>query len=158
VCVYFSPVIGASIFSILALTDFFDGYWARRYTQVTAIGAALDPIADKFLIYSALVTLLTLQKIFFYWVIIFIGREFFVVSLRQLAGEKGLLVPVSYSAKIKTALQMGYILVALLHPLDDFFWWDVIENILLGSSLLLSLSTAGQYARLFLKKQIVRAL
>jgi CDP-diacylglycerol--glycerol-3-phosphate 3-phosphatidyltransferase len=73
------------LFFLFSITDFFDGYFARRYKQETQVGKLLDPIADKFLLYSTLIGLLAADKIFFYWVIIIIGREFFVMGLRQIA-------------------------------------------------------------------------
>src|SRR5690606_3086491 len=96
----------AIVFILFSLTDFFDGYIARKYHQESSLGRLLDPIADKFLIFSVLISLLAAGKIFFYWVIILIGREIFIMGLRQLALEYAITIPVSWAGKVKTAIQM----------------------------------------------------
>ncbi len=106
----------AAIFALFSLTDFFDGYLARRYEQVTAFGKALDPIADKFLMFSTLVALLAIQKIFFVWVLILIGREFFVLGIRQLALENNFSIHVSWWGKLKTVSQMCYLTFLIYNP------------------------------------------
>ena len=85
----------AVIFMLLSITDFFDGYLARKYNQETVLGKVLDPLADKFLTYSALIGLLAAHKIYFYWVVILIGRELFILGLRHVALEHRLEVSVS---------------------------------------------------------------
>src|SRR6266404_4937914 len=70
----------AVLFFLFGLTDFFDGYFARKYQQVTTTGAMLDHIADKFLVYSTLIALIAAQKLYFFWAIIWIGREFFILT------------------------------------------------------------------------------
>jgi CDP-diacylglycerol--glycerol-3-phosphate 3-phosphatidyltransferase len=116
----------------------------------------LDPIADKFLFYSVLVGLLAANKIFFYWVIILIGRELFIMSLRQIALECHFSIPVSYVGKIKTAVQMvclTFIIVNPAHKLGLFGAprWNVTETVLLFITLLLSVWSAYLYYRRFVK-------
>lgn len=106
----------AVLFLLFSVTDFFDGYLARRYSQVTNLGRILDPIADKFLICSVVIALLAIGKIFFLWALILIGREIFVPSLRQLALEYQLDLPVSFLGKIKTLCQIGYLTLLILNP------------------------------------------
>ncbi|MFI5332766.1 MAG: CDP-diacylglycerol--glycerol-3-phosphate 3-phosphatidyltransferase [Candidatus Babeliales bacterium] len=148
----------ALLFIFFSLTDFFDGYLARRLRQETAMGKALDPLADKFLVFSVLVALLAVHKIYFYWVIIFIGREFFVMGLRQIALEKGLMVHVAWLGKLKTALQMIYLTVAIVNPyqglgfVDNGIWWNGVETGLLAVTLMLSLVSAYCYYRAFITK------
>ena len=74
-------------FLFFGLTDFFDGYLARKYNQVTVLGGMLDHIADKFLLYSTLISLVAAQKLYFFWAILWIGREFLLMALRQIALE-----------------------------------------------------------------------
>ena len=139
----------AALFFILGLTDFFDGYLARKYKQETKIGKALDHIADKFLITSTLISLLAIQKIYFFWVIILISRELFVLGLREIALENNLSIPVSFYGKLKTALQMIMLFVIILNPQASILFttltWSVLENILIVFTLFLSIYSAIQY-------------
>jgi len=89
-----------------ALTDWLDGYLARRRRQVTGLGVVLDPIADKLLIAAAFVTLVELQLAPAWMVVIIVGREVLVVGLRAIAAAQGFSVPVSDLGKIKMVLQV----------------------------------------------------
>jgi CDP-diacylglycerol--glycerol-3-phosphate 3-phosphatidyltransferase len=147
----------ALIFALLSLTDFLDGYIARNYQQETSLGKALDPLADKFLFYSTLIGLLAAEKIFFYWVLLLIGREFFIMSLRQIALEQGFAIPVSYLGKLKTALQMMTIIVIIINPYHTYSYsyapgWNITEFILLTVTTTLSLLSGFLYYRMFITK------
>ncbi len=137
------------VFIFLCLTDFFDGYLARKYNQETMAGRILDPLADKFLTYSALIGLLAAGKIYFYWVIILIGREFFVMGIRHIALEHNFSVQVSKLSKIKTAVQMMMITVIIINPYQQLggleIRWNGIEFGLIIVTTILSLITAQQY-------------
>lgn len=93
-------------FVLASITDFFDGYIARKRNIVTIFGSFLDPIADKFLTVSALIMLQALGRIHVLIVIILVLREIYMTSLRLLATAEGLKVPVSNLGKWKTATQM----------------------------------------------------
>lgn len=139
-------------FLIVAFTDFLDGYIARKYDQVTELGSILDPVADKFLLLSVLISLLTVNKIHYMWVLLLVGREFFVMALRLVALERGIKVRVSSAAKVKTALQMvslSYIIFR--HNTLSLLGWGV-QWILLGGTVFLSCYSAWAYARLVAKK------
>ncbi len=144
----------ALLFIAFSLTDYFDGYFARRYNQVTQLGKLLDPIADKFLMYSTLIGLLAAHKIYFYWVVILIGRELFVMSLRLIAVENKFEVPVSFLAKIKTAVISLCITYIIYNPYHEMgmsaMGANCIEWGLLGLSMGLTLYTAKQYFSQFL--------
>jgi CDP-diacylglycerol--glycerol-3-phosphate 3-phosphatidyltransferase len=121
------------IFGIFAATDFFDGYYARKWGTVSQLGALLDPIADKFLLFTTLIALLAAGKIYFFWVILLIGREFFVMGLRTIALENGTRVSVSFIAKVKTFVEMIYLALAILktssiplYPYELIFLWASI--------------------------------
>ncbi len=140
----------AILFILFSLTDFFDGYLARKYYEVTPLGSVLDPIADKFLVYSTLVALLAINKIYFYWVVILIGREFFVMGLRLVALEHNATVSISFFGKFKTAAQMLFLTVLIANPyqslgLTDAPTWYVLELSLLIITLVLSLVSAQKY-------------
>jgi CDP-diacylglycerol--glycerol-3-phosphate 3-phosphatidyltransferase len=145
----------AVLFVALGITDFFDGYFARKLGQVTVIGAALDPIADKFLFYSSLIALLGAHKIFFYWVIILIGREFFIMGLRIIALEHKFSIPVSFLSKCKTVFEMACIAVIIINPhqhlgIENFYGWNGLEACLLIVTIFMSLLTAYWYYQDFI--------
>ena len=147
----------ALFFLLLSLTDFFDGYLARKYKQETTIGKALDPLADKFLFLSALIAFVTLKKIFFYWSILFIGREFFIMGLRILALEQGFDVPVSWFGKLKTVMQTLYITIAISNChskglMYNYLWSDYLEYSMLAIALFFSLASAYLYYKSFMKQ------
>jgi CDP-diacylglycerol--glycerol-3-phosphate 3-phosphatidyltransferase len=139
----------AILFLLFGLTDFFDGYYARKWGQVTQLGATLDPIADKFLLCATLISLIAAQKIYFYWVVILIGREFFVMGLRSIASERHFSIPVSWFAKIKTTVEIFYIAFVIGYipsaQVGFFHFYNMIYYGLLWSTLGLSLFTAYRY-------------
>lgn len=146
-------VVLALVFIMFGLTDFFDGYLARRYCQETLLGKVLDPIADKFLVYSTLVALQAIGKIYYYWVVLLIGREFFVMGLRLIALEYKTSVPVSYGGKLKTMIQMILLVVLILNPYQALGLfgapvWNGGEYLLLMTTMVLSLYSAWDYYRL----------
>jgi CDP-diacylglycerol--glycerol-3-phosphate 3-phosphatidyltransferase len=98
--------LAAWTFVIASITDFFDGYIARKREIVTVFGSFLDPIADKFLVVSSLIILQGLGRIPVLLVIILVLREIYITALRLLAKERGLHVPVAKLGKWKTAFQM----------------------------------------------------
>lgn len=148
--IFWVNVALACLFVLFSITDFLDGYLARKYEQETVLGQILDPIADKFLIYATLISLQVAGKIYFYWVVLLIGREFFMMGLRQLALENNFSVPVSFWGKIKTAFQMITLTVMILNPVQhqglfEAFWWNGTETALLFATLFLSLFSAYLY-------------
>src|SRR6266851_1389763 len=105
-------LIAAGIFTAAALTDWLDGVLARRRNEVTTLGTLLDPIADKLLVAAALVSLLTIDKIAAWIVVVIIGRELAVTGLRTVAAGVGIIDPASRLAKWKTVSQ--YVAVTML--------------------------------------------
>lgn len=114
----------AVLFLVFGLTDFFDGFIARRYKQESTLGSILDPIADKFLLHSALIGLLAAGKISFFWVLMFVCRDLCMMGLRQVAAEKHFAVPVSRWGKVRTVLVMFYITIAIANPAKQLAWAD----------------------------------
>ena len=94
------------IFTLASITDFFDGYIARKRNIVTVFGSFLDPIADKFLTVSSLIMLQSLGRLPAVIVIFLVLREMYMTSLRLLAMNEGVKVPVSEMGKWKTAIMM----------------------------------------------------
>jgi CDP-diacylglycerol---glycerol-3-phosphate 3-phosphatidyltransferase len=107
-------VLGAAIFAIASLTDWLDGYLARRRRQVTWLGQMLDPIADKLLTSAAFISFVQLDLAPAWMVALIIGREFAVTALRSLAYTKGITIPASPLGKIKMASQVATILMLML--------------------------------------------
>ncbi len=136
-------------FVLLGLTDVLDGFLARRFGEVTKLGQLLDPIADKFLVISSFMALFAVGAIGFFWVLIFVLREVFVMALRYVACEHGGSIPVSQVSKIKTWLQLSLI-VFLLSPLgiSDALSMHMVYGILLFATMITSLYAAyGYYMR-----------
>lgn len=105
------------IFALTAATDGLDGYLARSRNQVTRLGIFLDPLADKLLVTSALVTLVQLDEIAAWVVVVIISREFAVTGLRLVASTAGDIVSASWLGKAKTTSQI--LLVLALIPLES---------------------------------------
>jgi CDP-diacylglycerol--glycerol-3-phosphate 3-phosphatidyltransferase len=106
--------LGAGIFGLAALTDYLDGYFARRRNQVTRVGILLDPLADKLLTAAAFLSLVELGAVPAWMVMIILGREFAVTGLRNVAAGRGVLVPASVLGKGKMIAQVVCILLLLL--------------------------------------------
>ncbi|MFM2008139.1 MAG: CDP-diacylglycerol--glycerol-3-phosphate 3-phosphatidyltransferase [Pseudomonadota bacterium] len=103
-----SGIISSAIFVVAAVTDWFDGFLARRWNEVSAFGAFLDPVADKLLVAGVLLLLLQLDRTNFVIAFIIIGREITISALREWMAQIGASksVAVSSIGKIKTAAQM----------------------------------------------------
>ena len=107
-------LVAAAIFAIASITDWLDGYLARRRRQVTALGQMLDPIADKLLTSAAFISLVQLNLAPAWMVAIIIGREFAITALRSRAYSKGFTIPAAPLGKIKMAAQVTAILLLIL--------------------------------------------
>jgi len=117
------------VFIVAAVTDWFDGYLARRWNQTSAFGAFLDPVADKLMVAGALLVLVQLDRVNAIIAFIIIGREITISALREWMAEIGARksVAVSSLGKIKTAAQMTAIPMLLFHDrllgvLDTYYW------------------------------------
>ncbi len=107
----------AAVFTLAAITDWFDGYLARKLNQTTALGAFLDPVADKLIVAAALMVLVEAYAVSWMTIpaMIIVGREIVISALREWMAELGKRtnVAVSWIGKVKTALQMISIIVLL---------------------------------------------
>jgi CDP-diacylglycerol--glycerol-3-phosphate 3-phosphatidyltransferase len=106
--------IGLGLFLAASATDFLDGYIARRRQQVTRLGQLLDPAADKILTSAAFISLVELRLVPAWMVVIVVAREFAVSALRSVAALQNLAISASASAKLKTALQIAAISLAIV--------------------------------------------
>ena len=113
-------LLGVGIFGIAVLTDYLDGYFARRRNQVTRLGILLDPLADKLLTAAAFLSLVEMDAVPAWMVMIIIGREFAVTGLRNIAAGRGLLIPASVLGKGKMVAQVVAIFLLLLGRRYEF--------------------------------------
>jgi CDP-diacylglycerol--glycerol-3-phosphate 3-phosphatidyltransferase/cardiolipin synthase len=116
--------VGMSVFALAAITDWLDGYLARRWGETSAFGAFLDPVADKLMVAAALILLVELGRAEAYLAIIIIGREIAISALREWMAQLGRSrkTAVAFIGKVKTVAQMTAIIALLL-------WEDVIPGV-----------------------------
>jgi CDP-diacylglycerol--glycerol-3-phosphate 3-phosphatidyltransferase len=153
--VYNHPIIGALVFSIASITDFLDGYLARRSGQITKFGIIMDPLADKFLVISALIVLVDMERLSAAMAIILIVREFLVTGLRVVALSKDIVIPAEMGGKLKTGAQITAILCLILMgsiidklPLDLYD----IGIVFIWIALILSVTSGVQYTLSFWRR------
>jgi CDP-diacylglycerol--glycerol-3-phosphate 3-phosphatidyltransferase len=118
--------LAAVIFAMASITDWLDGYLARRMGIVTVFGKFLDPIADKLMVMAALIMILPFDRAPAWMVLIILGREIIITGLRGLASTEGIVIPASNLGKFKTIFQIVAILGLLLHY--DYYWFFGVEN------------------------------
>jgi CDP-diacylglycerol--glycerol-3-phosphate 3-phosphatidyltransferase len=143
-------LVAAAIFGLASLTDWLDGYLARRRRQVTWLGQMLDPIADKLLTSAAFISLVQLGLAPAWMVAIVIGREFAITALRSLAYSKGVTIPASPLGKIKMASQVTCILLVILGwgPLP---WLAPAGDVALWVVMVAAIASAADYYRRFVR-------
>lgn len=157
--IFFTNILLALLFLMIGATDFFDGYYARKFDQETRLGQLLDPIADKVLIASVLIALVAVHKLWFFWAVILIGRDFFVDGLRQVACEQKTVLQVSWLGKCKTMVHIVCLTWIIANPYQAHALgapvWNLGELALIIVSVVLSLWSAKNYFRVF-KQQIMQ--
>ena len=116
--------IAAVIFLAASMTDLIDGYIARKWGQVTTLGKLLDPIADKLLVCSALVSLVDLQIVHAPAAMLIIGREIAITGLRGIAAANGIVIAASEKGKIKAFTQSVAIFLLILYKQSDYLLWS----------------------------------
>ncbi len=152
-------VIAAWLYSAATLTDFFDGWLARRWGLETVMGRFLDPLADKLIVMSMLIMLVPLHRVPAWMVVVVLTREITITGLRAVASIEGLVIAAGQDGKAKTALQMVGVLCLLIHypyPVNlyglstlrvDF---NVAGLWVLALSMFFSVTSAVSYFRNFL--------
>jgi CDP-diacylglycerol---glycerol-3-phosphate 3-phosphatidyltransferase len=130
-----SDLLAAIVFIIASATDALDGWIARRRKQVTQFGKLMDPLADKLLITSALVSLVALYRLDAWVAMVIIAREFAVTGLRMLAIEQGEVVSASVWGKLKTTTQVAMVL-ALIWVDRPAAWVDILVYVTVAITVL----------------------
>ena len=128
--------ISLTLFVVASVTDWFDGYLARKNNLVTNFGKFMDPLADKLLVCSAMICMIDLKRLPAWFVIIIIAREFIISGFRLIAAENGIVIAANYWGKFKTASQMIMIILLILH-FDGIF--VILEQIFIWLSLALTI-------------------
>ncbi len=132
------------IFVLASVTDFFDGYIAREFNQITTLGAILDPLADKMLTLAAFLGLMMLHRASPWAIYLILTRELFITGLRVSAIDKGIDISASWMGKVKTVAQMFAIGFLLMEwPFATTILWIAVA---------LTLYSGYEYIKEFLKK------
>ncbi len=131
------------VFVLASATDFFDGYIAREFNQITTLGAILDPLADKMLTLAAFLGLMMLHRANPWAIYLILTRELFITGLRVSAISRGMDISASWMGKVKTVAQMFAIGFLLMN-------WEY-GAALLWISVFLTLYSGGEYIKEFLK-------
>jgi len=119
----------AAIFGAAAVTDFIDGWLARKWGVVTVLGKFLDPLADKLIVMAALIMMIPSGRIPAWMVFLVLAREIIVTGLRSIASSEGIVIDASDLGKYKTIYQMAAIPGLLLHY--DYYWFFGVQSELL---------------------------
>lgn len=150
--VYVRPLFGAFIFTLASVTDFLDGYLARKSGEITKFGIILDPIADKFLVISAMIVLVDMERLPAWMAIIMITRDFMITGLRVVALSKNIVIAAEIGGKIKTGTQIVAILcLILMRSIPGIDLYDA-GIVLIWIALILSIISGIQYTVSFWRK------
>jgi len=135
------------VFALASITDWFDGYYARKWDQITKIGKLLDPLADKILIASALIVLLNTdpELVPAWMVIIIVSREIAVTGLRAKAAAEGIIIAADTLGKYKVGAQITAVLAFVLVHAVGGAMLVLLGTMALWVSVLLALLSGGQY-------------
>lgn len=135
--------VAVVIFIAASLTDMLDGKIARKYNLVTNFGKFMDPLADKLLVMSALVSMVALGDLPAWVVIIILAREFTITGFRTLAMEANIVMAASWWGKVKTTVQMIMVVVVLLEL--PFACMPMIELALIGMAVFFTILSGVDY-------------
>ena len=129
--------VALALFVIASLTDFADGYIARKYNLITNFGKFMDPLADKILTISGMICLIELGRIPSWIVVIIVAREFIISGFRLVAAENGVVIAANYWGKFKTTFQMIMIILMImnipqLQILTDIVMWIALALTLIS--------------------------
>ncbi|HYV85325.1 MAG TPA: CDP-diacylglycerol--glycerol-3-phosphate 3-phosphatidyltransferase [Patescibacteria group bacterium] len=144
-------MIGVAVFLLASLTDWLDGWLARRRNEVTTIGILLDPIADKLLTSAAFISLVAIDAARAWMVWIIIGREFAVDGLRMIASSQGITIGASVWGKYKTVSQVIAI-VLLIFGSRYLGAWDIAGDVAIWIVVAVAILSATDYFMKFSRR------
>lgn len=150
----------ALVFVVAAVTDWLDGYVARRRAEVTKVGRLLDPIADKLLVLSGLILLVQFQRVAAVIAILMIAREVAVTGVRAIAASEGIVLSAETIGKYKMVLQVVAVVVLILEEgvLPSSWNLHFVGTGLLYGALVLGLISGGQYLLNFWRQVAIKGL
>lgn len=143
-----SRVLALIVFTLASLTDYFDGYLARKYNLISQFGKLMDPIADKFLVLSAFFIFMQLQLIASWVFILIFAREVIVTGLRLVAMKRGTALAAEGAGKLKTVLQIVSIYLIILFTIvvqlkaDDQSYQDLMRQAFIGADVFMLIVVA----------------
>lgn len=143
--------LAAVLFILAGITDVIDGYLARRYEITSTFGAFLDPLADKLIVMAVLITLIPLDRIPFWIVILLLSRELAITGLRGIASSQGMVIAASRWGKFKTAYQMTGLSFLLIHYPTLGIDCHVVGTWLIGIATIASLYSGVDYMSAFVR-------
>ena len=138
-----SQWIALVIFIAASLTDMLDGKIARKYHLITDFGKFMDPLADKMLVISAMICLVSIDRIPAWIVIVIVAREFIISGFRLIAADKGVVIAASYWGKFKTVFQMAMVILMIANIPS----LSVITQIVMWIALALTVISLIDYLR-----------
>jgi CDP-diacylglycerol--glycerol-3-phosphate 3-phosphatidyltransferase len=145
-------LVAAAIFALASLTDWLDGYLARRRQQVTPLGQMMDPLADKLLTSAAFISLVQMEVAPAWMVAVIIGRELAVTALRSIAYSRGSSIPASPMGKVKMICEVVAILGMILGP-ERLGRLYVLGPLALWAAVVTAVISAVEYYRKFVRGQ-----
>ena len=141
----YGKYIAVAIFIIASLTDLLDGKIARKYNLVTNFGKFMDPLADKLLVCSAMICLISTGQLPAWIVIIIISREFIISGFRLIASDNGVVIAASYWGKFKTTFQMLMVIVIIFNINLQLGWLNILGTLLIYVALVLTVVSLIDY-------------
>lgn len=135
----------AAVFFVAAVSDFLDGYLARRRNLVTTFGKFLDPLADKMLVMTALLVLIGLGRFPVWAAIVIICRDLAVDGLRFVAAQAGEVIAASIWGKRKTTIQMIMVILLLVADLFPYQWYSILCLVMICLAVILTLVSGIDY-------------
>ena len=141
--------LAAALFIIASISDYYDGYFARKYNATSNLGKFMDPIADKILVSSILIMLITMKRIDPFMVILIAARDTYIGGIRAVAAADNIVIDAKPTGKWKTAMQMGAIPAIMIGDI-----WGLplisISYVLLWVSVILSVVSGIEYYRSYI--------